>query len=546
MKKAAILIRVSSEEQVKGNSLDEQEKKGKQYIKLNDWSYYTTYRDEGIGGDTLERPGLQQMLKDAEAKKYDVLVVYKIDRLSRSLKNFIEITEKLKSYGVEIKSVTEPFDTSNPIGKFMIQMIANFAEYERELIKERVYMGQLASMKNGRWKGSPPYGYDLKDGKLVINSKEAEVVKRIFKLLIDKDPDQRMPLIKIQNIVNSWKVETKLAHSKRKRSSPTFWDLAYIHQLLTNPVYTGFTYIGKYTRNPNPMGRPKKILRPKSEWIPYHSPPIISKEDFEIAQMELKKNAEFALRKSNGQETMINKILYCQSCGRKYSFYRSNKFKKPKIIYFCQGRKKRKTDIRCPSKSIMAWRIEDPLWEALQKMITHPSFAYREIKRNLEKEFNIEKVKKDIKVKESLLNSLNAQYERLVDIYIKGGIDEEMYISKITSLKRQKETVTRELFELKQEILNEDQVKKRLQKLREAYDKMIKNIDNLTYEEKCKITKLLVQKVETDGYETATAYCILPDLPVVLHHDQRVDNESKPIRFKFTFKLRPNIWAHSN
>src|SRR4030042_3653597 len=123
MAKATIYTRVSSDEQIKGFSLGEQEEKGKQYIKLNDWDFLKTYRDEGVSGITLNRPSLELMFKEAKLKKFDVLIIYKIDRLSRNLKDFLDIVKKLNDFGVEIRSITEQFDTSTPAGRLFMQQL---------------------------------------------------------------------------------------------------------------------------------------------------------------------------------------------------------------------------------------------------------------------------------------------------------------------------------------------------------------------------------------------------------------------------------------
>ena len=175
MKKAVIYTRVSSEEQVKGNSLSEQERKCQYFIKSKDGDITDTYIDGGKGGETKERPELQRMLEDAKKGIFDAVVVYKIDRLSRSLKDFLDMKDYLTKLNVELISVSEAYDTSTPQGRLFIHMLSSFAEFEREQIKERINMGQIASMKKGNWKGSPPYGYDLKDKKLVINKKNITI-----------------------------------------------------------------------------------------------------------------------------------------------------------------------------------------------------------------------------------------------------------------------------------------------------------------------------------------------------------------------------------
>ncbi|MBI5399158.1 tRNA (N6-isopentenyl adenosine(37)-C2)-methylthiotransferase MiaB [Candidatus Saganbacteria bacterium] len=150
---------------------------------------YEVYTDEGISAGTTDRPALQKLFKDARQKKFDLVIVYKIDRLSRRLKDLIEIVDQLEVSGVGFKSATEPFDTTTSAGKLMFQQLGSFAEFERNRIAERVFPGMVKSVQSGNWHGSrnspTGYTYNKKKRLLEINEREARIVRLVYKLYLE-------------------------------------------------------------------------------------------------------------------------------------------------------------------------------------------------------------------------------------------------------------------------------------------------------------------------------------------------------------------------
>ena len=139
------------------------------------------YDDGGISGATLERPALKRLLADIEAHRVDVVVVYKIDRLSRSLMDFSKLVEVFDRNNVTFVSVTQSFNTTTSMGRLTLNILLSFAQFEREVIGERIRDKIAASRRKGMWMGGfVPLGYDVKDRKLVVNEAEAATVRRIF------------------------------------------------------------------------------------------------------------------------------------------------------------------------------------------------------------------------------------------------------------------------------------------------------------------------------------------------------------------------------
>jgi DNA invertase Pin-like site-specific DNA recombinase len=185
--RCAVYTRKSSEEglDMEFNSLDAQRESCEAYVasqKPEGWVLVPDrYDDGGFSGGTLQRPALQRLLADIEAGGVDIVVVYKIDRLSRSLMDFARLVEVFDRKGVTFVSVTQSFNTTTSMGRLTLNVLLSFAQFEREVIGERIRDKFAASRRKGMWMGGwAPLGYDIKDRKLIINETEAAVVRRIF------------------------------------------------------------------------------------------------------------------------------------------------------------------------------------------------------------------------------------------------------------------------------------------------------------------------------------------------------------------------------
>src|SRR5918993_1483917 len=161
--KVALYLRVSSDEQRERESIKTQREFFEQYCKLYGLEVTETYADDGVSGTIplYERPEGRRLLEDAQAEKFETLLVYRLDRLGRSLLVIVDAHDRLQLAGASLRSATEPIDTSNPSGRLIFQMLASFAEYERETIWERTRAGLHRAFRGGKYIGRVPYGYNL-------------------------------------------------------------------------------------------------------------------------------------------------------------------------------------------------------------------------------------------------------------------------------------------------------------------------------------------------------------------------------------------------
>jgi len=190
--RCAIYTRKSSEEGLEQsfNSLDAQRESSEAFIlsqRQEGWRVVPTrYDDGGYSGGTMERPALQRLLEDVEANKVNVIVVYKVDRLTRSLSDFAKIVEALDARGVSFVSVTQQFNTTSSMGRLTLNILLSFAQFEREVTGERIRDKIAASKKRGMWMGGlVPLGYDLEGRKLAPNPQESDLVCKIFSLYLE-------------------------------------------------------------------------------------------------------------------------------------------------------------------------------------------------------------------------------------------------------------------------------------------------------------------------------------------------------------------------
>src|SRR3990167_4730116 len=184
-KKVGVYVRVSTEEQAKeGISIDAQIERCRAFCKARGWKLFKIYTDAGYSAGTMDRPALKDLIGDITENKFSILLVYKIDRFSRKLKDLISILEDLKSKGVNFTSVTEQIDTTTAMGEAFFQIIGVFAQLERGMVKERVELAFGKKIDSGEVLNRAPLGYTYQNRKLVIHEEDAKKVSQIFEMWV--------------------------------------------------------------------------------------------------------------------------------------------------------------------------------------------------------------------------------------------------------------------------------------------------------------------------------------------------------------------------
>ncbi|PTM58337.1 recombinase family protein [Desmospora activa] len=237
--RARTYIRVSTDEQAReGFSLSAQAARCRQFIQSQGWEEDGSYKDDGYSAKNLERPGMQQMLRDAKEKQFDVLVVYRLDRLVRSVVDLHLVINLLEEKKIAFKSVTEVFDTTTAMGRFFITLVGSMAQWERENLGERVRMGMERKFLEGKDLHTfAPYGYTTdENGKVVTDPNESAIVRRIYDMYKTKG------IRTISRALNREGITTRRGNH---------WQDPQIQYILTNPYYIGVLRFGEHSREGN-------------------------------------------------------------------------------------------------------------------------------------------------------------------------------------------------------------------------------------------------------------------------------------------------------
>lgn len=402
--RCAIYTRKSTEEGLDQdfNSLDAQRDAAESYIrsqKHEGWEQLTEYYDDGgFSGGNLDRPALRRLLADIEAGKIDCVVVYKVDRLSRSLLDFARIMAIFEQYHVAFVSVTQQFNTATSMGRLVLNVLLSFAQFEREMIGERVRDKIAASRRKGKWSGGRPVlGYDVdrahRSPKLLVNPEEAQRVVKIFDLYLELG--SMLPVV--ENLAaRGWRNKAWTTGKGEVRGGRPF-DKSALYNLLTNPLY-----IGK--------------VRYKSALFAGEHAPIVAPEVFEAVQARLRSNGrQGGSDVRSRQSTLLRGLLYCQACGRVMVHTYTDRGTRRYRYYTCTmalhaGRAK------CPTASLPAGEIEQLVVDQIERLSADPDLR-AEILRQAENHVDAE-CASHVEAQHALqreLKSCHAAVKRLAD-----------------------------------------------------------------------------------------------------------------------------------
>lgn len=299
----ALYIRVSTDEQVKeGISIDEQENRLKSFCISQGWENYVFYIENGFSAKNIKRPELQKLLRDVKLGKVSKVVVTKIDRFTRNLKDMLDLVNLFDTYSVSFCSSTESFDTSTAAGRMMLSILTTFAQFERERISERVTENMIFNAKNGKIQTQPCFGFkimtdELTNEKIFVPDKyEAKWGSEIFKLFVE----QNWGYMKIAKYLNKNEVKTK-------RNS--IWSMTGVKKILLNELY-----VGRLVWNKRNAKGDKIKFRDKSEWIIIDNAcdPIVPEELFQLAQLRISGNLP---RGRYENVHLLTGIIKCGLCG---------------------------------------------------------------------------------------------------------------------------------------------------------------------------------------------------------------------------------------
>ena len=390
----ACYCRVSTENQTENYSIDEQRERLEAFCKARGWDRPEMYVDPGFSGGSLDRPALRSLLDGVKHGRFGTVVVYKLDRLSRSQKDTLWLIEDVfNRYNVSFVSVCENFDTGTPFGKAMIGILSVFAQLEKDQITERFTMGRIGRAKNGLFHGggNAPTGYDYLNGHLTVNGFEALQVREMFERFLNGESVHA-----IQRAING-KYGTHIAHTR-------------VYNILRNSVYIG------------------KVKFCGVEYGGEHEP-IITEEQFHEAQRLLSdKSAKNSDIKPFRAGFLLSGLVYCGNCGARYhgghGYYRCYSRSKSDKRYVL--------DPDCKNPSIEINELDGFVRGEVSR-ITFDGidglFADEQSERNSEDEK---------RALETRVAEIRERQNKLLDLYTASGISLESAAGRLRELERER------------------------------------------------------------------------------------------------------------
>ena len=477
-KRAAIYSRVSTQEQAQKDfsSIEVQAERCRKYCEAMEYEIIEIYKETASGGSMKGRPQLQRLFLSVERDEIDVIVFTKLDRFTRSISDFFIKYNDLEENDVEIVAIDQPeISTDSAMGRVMRNMLLAFAEFEREMIRIRTTEGMRAKLERGEWRGGPtPLGYILKDKKLILEPREAEVIKRIFREYNKGDSSGE-----IAKRLREEGIRTKLITQKVRGIE--FTNQAVL-RILRNELYTGFF------KDP---GNNENLIKG------IHTP-IVKQEIFQLAQQMLlvnKKNKN--LNRKFKTEALFQGILTCSHHERKMSPKPVNKSRGKRYIYYRCIHGEKTTASECPIRQISSVEIE-VIGVNLIRLLSRNEGLLQSVLERVSDDNSTE-----VDQLESRLKKINIEKSKCTGELLRLGelisepkfSDIETIANELRVREQKRKRLDIEITSLKEEIEKAKQPISDLDDLKDEYIYFWGLWDKMTFDERRKAIRILVKEV---------------------------------------------------
>jgi site-specific DNA recombinase len=518
-KKAAIYARVSSQRQREGETIKSQVDALRTFAKQEGYQINDNwiFLDDGISGKSLQRPALDELRDMIRIEPIQFILVHSTDRLARNYSHQLILLEEFRKYGVKVCFLKNPPAEDTPEATLLNHFQGIFAEYERALILDRSRRGRIYKAKQGNPASLPSvaYGYKrIKTGQEVtveVSEEEAKVVKYIFRLYVY----EKRTLAEIARILTQEGVKTV-------QNKPA-WTLTTIRHMLKNTAYIGTAYFGKtevYDGTSNRIRHYKsgKALQPKharrilaeEKWLPIAMPIIISENDFEQAQKQLKINKEFASRNTR-EPGLLQGLIFCGVCGNPF-YKRSRKYNgHVKGYYYCKSHGDRALK-KCSNGWAYQQELDNLVYEELMKLLQNPSLIRAELSRRAKESSDLrDHERKELAYKQEVAK-ISEERDRLLDAYQKGLVSLEGLKKRYQESDRRRSSLEKEIKRI--QALKFDNA--HMQDLEKGFEAILQRIklcaENLDFKEKQKIVRLLVEQVAISPKGVKVIHCVSSEM----------------------------------
>lgn len=525
-KRVAVYARVSTTEQAEeGYSIDEQTRILNEWCNENGYVVYKEYVDRGISGKSVSaRPALQQLLMDAKKKEFDIVVVWKMNRLARNILDLLKIVNLLEQKNIAFRSFSERYETATPSGKLQFHMMAAIAEFERGNIAENVKMGMLARAKEGSWNGGKVLGYDTveisgenkkrRQSKLVINENEAQTVRRIFELYTKGHGYKS-----IANTVN------KEGHRSKKGG---LFAINTIKTILSNPVYIGFI---RYNVRRDWNSKRRNNINPDPVLVKGRHESIISNEIWERTQSLLKSRSNRPNRIHSG-EFPLTGILKCPACGAGMVLGRTtNRTKdgsKRVLEYYVCGAWKNKGTAACRSNGVRTEYADEYVINRMATLASSNKLIKDVVARiNAGMNNNAAPLRKEYESLKKTLNSVQIKRGRVFGLYEEGLIEKAELSERLEKLNEEKQLLEDRIAPLELELGEGNQKEITFDLVSGVMKNFVASYKtSITTEQKKQLLNLLIKQITINDDRKIESIQIQLNNDVVSHFSNKGEDES--------------------
>jgi len=423
-------------------SLPHQQEHIRQECAARGWKLVAYFEDMESGKSTDKRTGFKEAMK--AMKHADVLVVHELDRLSRNLIDTLMIADELHKQGKKFVSIHDNIDSSNDQGELQMHILAVFAHYFRKQLARKVHGGMSESAKAGEWNGRAPYGYRVKNKKLIIEESEASVVKSVFDMYLNKNISMRA----IAHYLNSSGVKTLYGG---------YWTQVHIRKMLTKR-----TYVGDTVWNMAKLGK-SSMTNPESEWIITENThePIINRQTFKATQERIATKKDLGGRVQKSQY-LLSGVLYCGKCGGKMFGRRihSGKINVRMLTYYvCSAYLKSGT---CEQKNVRTDLVDGLVKSAIEHFLGSKEDVGKLISKYKNKILTTDDKRNELNNLKKMLNRIPERKDKQLEAYELGEITFEEFKAARYRLDKQQKEIKDKIESLEKELkeINEDELKR--------------------------------------------------------------------------------------
>src|SRR5918996_6014809 len=367
--RVALCLRVSSEEQRERETIEIQTESLSQYCRLHGLEVAGIYADDGISGTIPlhERPEGKKLLEDAKESKFQIVLVYRLDRLGRSLFVIVDAHDRLQAAGVSLRSATEPIDTSTPSGRLIFQMLASFAEYERETIRERTRAGLHRAYRGGKHFGAAPYGYRTDEGGLLqVVPEEAEIVREIIENVAEGSTlyAEAKRLNDLGLATPGWRYG-----NGKKRPGAKLWSVMTVSNIVRQSAYSG---VHRVKTNDG------------KDVIEQPVPAVVEPGLQERAIAVFEENNRYPDRK-NDRRYLLRGLVRCATCSGACTGHSSTRRGKKYHYYACRAAKTYNFGMAPPHKAsfVSAEWLEELVWSDVRRFLEDPGEVLERLREQL-------------------------------------------------------------------------------------------------------------------------------------------------------------------